>query len=116
MVKYNRDKKKERLLELYIMLNKLKTLIKQKKEDEALELFIKIKKIYREPVPKEIFDDKERLKKEISELYNNFTKDAKDINKIKAALPPAVVNKIQEESKKELKEDIPKEKDKNDKK
>ncbi|MCX6750751.1 MAG: hypothetical protein NTZ83_04795 [Candidatus Pacearchaeota archaeon] len=79
MVKYKRDKKKERLLELYIMLNKLKNLIKQNKEEEALKLFIKIKEIYHEPVPKEVFDDKERLKKEISDLYNSFTKDSKEI-------------------------------------
>ena len=77
MVKYKRDKKKERLLELYILLNKLKELIKQNKEEDALELFIKIKEMYREPVPKEVFNDKERLKKEISELYNYFSKDKK---------------------------------------
>jgi hypothetical protein len=35
MVKYNRDRKRERLLELYIMLNKLKNLIKQNKEEES---------------------------------------------------------------------------------
>ena len=80
MVKYKRDKKKERLFELYIMLNKLKNLIKQNKEEEALKLFIKIKEIYHDPVPKEIFNDKERLKKEIADLYTNFTKESK-INK-----------------------------------
>jgi hypothetical protein len=83
MVKYKKDKKKERLLELYIMLNKLKNLIKQNKEEEALKLFIKIKDIYHEPVSKEVFDDKERLKKEIATLYNNFTKDSKEIIKDK---------------------------------
>ena len=82
MVKHKRDKKKERLLELYIMLNRLKSLIKQNKEDEALKLFIKIKDIYREPIPKEVFDDRERLKKEISDLYNSFTKDSKEIPKV----------------------------------
>jgi len=77
MVKYKRDKKKERLLELYILLNKLKELIKQNKEEEALQLFIKIKEMYREPIPKEVFNDKERLKKEISELYTYFSKEKK---------------------------------------
>lgn len=81
MVKYSRDKRKERLLELYILLNKLKKLIKQKKDQEALELFIRIKKIYREPIPKEIYDDKERLKKEILDLYDHFEKDAKNLPK-----------------------------------
>jgi len=75
MVKYKRDKKKERLLELYIMLNKLKALIKQNKEEEALELFIKIKKMYRDPVPKDVFNDKEKLKKEIASLYESFSKE-----------------------------------------
>ncbi|MBP6856967.1 hypothetical protein KBC25_00915 [Candidatus Pacearchaeota archaeon] len=82
MAKHKRDKKKERLLELYIMLNRLKSLIKQNKEDEALKLFIKIKDIYREPIPKEVFDDRERLKKEIIDLYNSFTKDSKEIPRV----------------------------------
>lgn len=79
MVKYKRDKKKERLLELYILLNKLKELIKQNKEEEALELFMKIKEMYREPIPKEVFNDKERLKKEIAELYSSFSKEQKAV-------------------------------------
>jgi len=100
MVKYKRDQKRERLLELYIMLNKLKNLIKKDKEEEALKLFIKIKESYNEPVPKEIFDDKERLKKEISDLYESFTKDSKEIVKTKDV----------QENKKELKDSLPKEK------
>ncbi len=83
MVKYQRDKKKERLLELYIMLNKLKQLIKQNKGEEALKLFIKIKGMYHEPVQKEIFDDKERLKKEIESLYLTFAKESKGVIKEK---------------------------------
>jgi hypothetical protein len=81
MTKYKRDKRKERLLELYVMLNKLKNLIKENKEEEALKLFIKIKDIYHEPIPKEIFDDKEKFKQEISELYDTFTKESKEIIK-----------------------------------
>jgi len=110
MVKYKRDKKKERLLELYIMSNKLKSLIKQGKEEEALKLFIKIKEIYHEPVSKEVFDDKERLKKEISELYNNFTKTVFPTTKDKAVLPAANSNKEIPENKKGLKDIPPKEK------
>jgi hypothetical protein len=111
MVKYQRDKKKERLLELYIMLNKLKNLIKQDKQEEALKLFIKIKEIYHEPVSKEVFDDKEKLKKEISELYNNFTKDSRDSVKEKAVLPAANLNKEIQDNKKGLKDISPKEKE-----
>jgi len=116
MVKYKRDKKKERLLELYILLNKLKSLIKQNKEEEALKLFIKIKDIYHEPVPKEVFDDKERLKKEISELYTSFTKDSKDFIAAKELdlkgtkkTSSKETNEVKED-KKELKESLPKEK------
>lgn len=111
MVKYKRDKKKERLLELYIMLNKLKNLIKQKKEEEALELFIKIKKIYREPVAKEVFDDKERLKKEIADLYNSFSKESKEVLQSKGVGDDISKQKLSkeenttiQENKKELKE------------
>ncbi len=100
MVKYRRDKEKERLLELYIMLNKLKKLIQENKEEEALELFIKIKKLYREPIPKEVFDDKDRLRKEISDLYSHFSKDSKrmGIQSEKPIIPP----KFSTEQEKEL--------------
>ena len=110
MVKYERDKKKERLLELYIMLNKLKNLIKQGKEEEALKLFIKIKEIYHEPVSKEVFDDKERLKKEILDLYNNFTKNTPSVPKDKSVVPLANPSKEIPENKKGLKDTSTKEK------
>jgi hypothetical protein len=123
MVKYKRDKKKERLLELYIMLNKLKNLIKQKKEEEALELFIKIKKIYREPVAKEVFDDKERLKKEIADLYNSFSKESKEVLQSKGVGEDTQKQQFSEETnsaskgnKKELKTVSDKEGEKDDKK
>ena len=93
------------------MLNKLKNLIKQDKQEEALKLFIKIKEIYHEPVSKEVFDDKEKLKKEISELYNNFTKDSRDSVKEKAVLPAANLNKEIQDNKKGLKDISPKEKE-----
>ncbi len=120
MVKYKRDKKKERLLELYIVLNKLKTLIKQGKDEEALKLFIKIKESYHEPISKEVFDDREKLKREIANLYDSFTKDSK------GALPPKTeeikeiknagsLNKQNPEDK-GLKEGLTKEKKENGKK
>jgi hypothetical protein len=116
MVKYKRDKKKERLLELYIMSNKLKNLIKQGKEEEALKLFIRIKEIYHEPVSKEVFDDKERLKKEISDLYNNFTKNTSPTTKDKVVAPVDNANKETSDNKKRLKDTSTKEKGENDKK
>lgn len=110
MVKHKRDKKKERLLELYIMLNRLKSLIKQNKEDEALKLFIKIKDIYREPIPKEVFDDRERLKKEISDLYNSFTKDSKEIPKVNTSEKKEIKEPKEPKEPKELKEEQNKQK------
>ena len=85
MVKYKRDKKKERLLELYIMLNRLKNLIKQGNQEEAFKLFVKLKSSYHEPVSREIFNDKEKLKKEIAELYAAFAKESKQV------VPPSPV-------------------------
>lgn len=102
MVKYKRDRKKERLLELYLMMNKLKNLIRDKKDDEALKLFIKIKDIYHEPIPKEIFDDKERLKKEIADLYQSFKKDSQ---KIENVVKSNNEEKVKEENITKLKEE-----------
>jgi hypothetical protein len=81
MVRYRSNQKKERLLELYIMLNKLKTLVKQKKEEEALQLFIKINKSYHKKINPELYTDKEKLKKEINDLFSSFeTKSGEKIH------------------------------------
>lgn len=69
MVKYQKDRRKERIIHLYMMLNKLKNLIKQEKNQEALELFLRIKNQYREPLSKEVLQDKEKLKNEMLKLY-----------------------------------------------
>jgi hypothetical protein len=64
------------------------------------------------------------LKKEISELYDNFAKESKDINKMKevssAEKPPLkneppMKNKETQENKKELKDNLSKEKEENGK-
>lgn len=72
MVRYKSNQKKGRLLELYIMLNKLKNLVKQKKEEEALQLFIKINELYHKKINPGVYTDKERLKKEINDLFSSF--------------------------------------------
>ena len=84
----------------------MKRLLKQNKEEEALKLFVKIKQAYHDPVPKEVFEDKERLKKEISALYESFEKDSKAMtNK-----DNAITNEKQED-KKTLKVPLPKKKE-----
>lgn len=72
MVKYQRDKRKERLINLYIALIKLKKLIQNDKQEEALQLFLKIRSDYKEPVSQEALKDKETLKKELLKLYSSI--------------------------------------------
>jgi len=76
MVKYQKDRRKERVLHLYMMLTKLKNLIKQEKNQEALELFLRIRSQYKEPLSKEILQDKSKLKKEMLKLYESINPEA----------------------------------------
>ena len=85
MVKYEKDRKKERVLHLYMMLTKLRNLIKQSKTKEALELFLRIRSQYKEPLSQEILQDKEKLKKEMLKLYE--------------VINPEALKKIQEQEK-----------------
>ncbi len=84
MVKYQRDRKKERLINLYMNLTKLKQLIKLNKQEEALQLFLKIRLDYKEPLSQELLEDKEKLKQELSKLCESIN--------------PSALKKIQEES------------------
>jgi len=67
-IKYQRSKKKERLLQLYLLLSRLKDKLKENDLSGAGEIYIKIKHIYGEPVPRELLDDKEFLKSELKRL------------------------------------------------
>jgi hypothetical protein len=81
MVKYQRDKRKERLINLYITLLKLKKLIQNNKQEEALQLFLRIRNEYKEPVSQEILKDKEKLRQELLKLYESINPEA--LKKIK---------------------------------
>ncbi len=85
--KYKKEKGKEKLLNLYLMLNELKELIKQEKVDQAIDLYIRLKNSYGEPVSKTALD-KEKLKTEIKDLSKKLNsqieesgENIKDISK-----------------------------------
>lgn len=67
-LKYAHEKKKEKLLSLYLMLNELKNLIKEGDSEKAISLYVRIKKLYGEPVSEGILENKEKLKEEIVKL------------------------------------------------
>ncbi len=74
MIKYNRDKEKRKILRLYLMLNELKNLIQENKIDKAVELYIIIKNTYKEPISKDILENKDKLKEEIKKLAEKLEK------------------------------------------
>ena len=73
VARYRREKEKERILNLYIMLNELKKLIAEGRFDEAAELYIRIKTLYKEPPPRSILENKEELKNEIKKLADQLS-------------------------------------------
>jgi len=74
-LRYRRERDKERLLNLYLMLNEMKKLIKEGKVDSAVNLYIRIKSIYGEPVSKTALENKEKLKEEITKLSLRLKKE-----------------------------------------
>ncbi len=99
MVKYQKDRRKQRILHLYMMLTKLKNLIKQSKTKQAMDLFLKIRSQYKEPLSQEVLQDKEKLKKEMLKLYE--------------VINPEALKKLQEQekqNKENTKEDSPEKK------
>jgi hypothetical protein len=96
MVKYRHDKEKERVLNLYLMLNEMRNFINKKKIDKALEIYIKIKTLYKEPLPQDILENKSLLMKEIEKLASKLDKSVLEETK-----------KIQTEKKEEKKEETP---------
>ena len=78
--KYRHEREKERILNLYVMLNELRRLVGENKIDEAVELYIKIKTIYKEPVSKSVLENKEKLKEEIKKLANKLRLEKKAMN------------------------------------
>lgn len=75
VLRYNRQKQKERALNLYVKLNELKEFVKEKKYEKAVDLYISIKRIYGEPVSKHVLENKEELVKAVSELSKKINFD-----------------------------------------
>ncbi|MBD3253276.1 hypothetical protein GF386_06075 [Candidatus Pacearchaeota archaeon] len=76
-LRYIREKQKERILSLYLLLNELKSLIKEGKYDKAIELYTRVKSAYGEPVSKSAIENKEKLRQEIDLLSKNLKEKLK---------------------------------------
>lgn len=72
MSKYRKNKKKARLLKLYVLVNNLRQLMEENKLDQAIEVYLKIKEFYKESLSQTAIDNKEQLKKEINILIKEF--------------------------------------------
>lgn len=75
MMIYSREKSRERILSLYLMLNELKNLIDQGEFERAIDLYIRIKSAYGEPVSKEAISNRQKLREGIEELSKKLKKD-----------------------------------------
>ncbi|NCN87039.1 hypothetical protein GW932_04335 [archaeon] len=76
-LRYRKQKMKERALNLYVKLNELKELIKEKDYDKAAALYMGIKRIYGEKISENILEDKQKLSLEIEKLSQgiDFTEE-----------------------------------------
>ncbi len=72
MAKHHKNKEKLRLLNLYMMVNRLNKLIKEGKHDEAIDVYVKIKSAYGEPVSKTVLENKDNLIKEMKKLAESI--------------------------------------------
>jgi len=63
-----RNKKKQRILELYLLLTELKSLVKKGKTTEAIDIYKRIKVVYGQRVPRSFQEDKEKLKVELDKF------------------------------------------------
>ncbi len=89
-LKYRREKEKDRLLNLYLMLTELKKLIKEGDVENAIQLYIRVKSAYGEPVSKTALENKTVLRQEIENLSKRLQQDvqladSKTQNEIKNA-------------------------------
>lgn len=84
IVYYHRTKEKERLLNLYVMINELKILLEQNKMEEAILEYQKIKQAYNEKVSPAELRNIEELKLEMQKLIKEFNNSI-NIKEIKEA-------------------------------
>ncbi|GBE20012.1 hypothetical protein BMS3Abin17_00744 [archaeon BMS3Abin17] len=83
MFHYQRNRKRLRLLSLYLMITEMKKLIKENKLDDAIAVYIRLKSAYGEPVSNIDLKSKEELKKQMLNLSKkvNLTILEKTLNK-----------------------------------
>lgn len=67
---YKNNQKKKKLLELYLLLNEVRSLVKEGKMEDALSVYKRIKLTYGQHISKDFLKDKELLKEEL----NKFSK------------------------------------------
>lgn len=73
IVRYRRNKKIEKALQLYLMIHELKELMERGDIEKAAQLYIRIRKFYREK--NVIVEDKEEINRRIQELIGKISKD-----------------------------------------
>jgi len=78
-MKYERNKRKDKLITLYILLLKLKNYLRENDLANAAEIYILIKTKYGEKVPLDLIKDKEFLKKELVRLSSIVQKSVKEL-------------------------------------
>jgi len=113
-VYYHRTKEKERLLNLYIMINELKKLLDENRIDEAALQYNKIKLSYHEKIGLSQGENKEDLKEEMRNLVKEFNAQAgvveikNEAKKENNEAAGKTQEKNEPEIKEEAKEDTPK--------
>ncbi len=68
ILRYRQNKQRLKLLNLYLLMNQMKSLLEENKIDEAINIYIKIKGVYGEPLSQTAIYNKEELKKSVEEL------------------------------------------------
>jgi len=68
MMRYQKNKERLRLLNLYLMITEMKKLMKENKMEDAISIYLRIKSSYGEPLSETAIKNKEELKKEMEKL------------------------------------------------
>jgi hypothetical protein len=67
-----RNRRRLRLLNLYMMINELKACINENNYEEAVKVFVRIKSYYNEPIAESLFENKEQLHDEIKKFADKL--------------------------------------------
>ena len=83
---YRKNKKKQKALELYIMLNELRDLVKEGKTEAAVEIYKRIKITYGQHISSDFQKDKDKLKLELDKFAKLLNQNP--IQMAKPSTPP----------------------------